>query len=116
MWECKAIHKRAVENMQYDQVCKTPTEKVGLTVRHDIRPWLLPAVNELAQRKEPLGNSDLAVLGAELTLKVAAVRESLSITSVYSDSFAHPSMVLTTGLRDASRVDFTPTIKCVFQI
>ena len=61
--------------MPYEQVGKTPAEKVGLAVRYDIQPWLLPGVNELARRKEPLGNDDLVHLGPELALKPAAARE-----------------------------------------
>ncbi|KAF8141149.1 hypothetical protein EV363DRAFT_1307235 [Boletus edulis] len=109
MWEFDAIHKRAVQNMPYERISRPSVEKVGFAVHYDIQPWFLPAVNELARRKEPLGNDDLAVLGPELALKVAAVRESFAINR-------NGLLKLTSGLRDASMVDFTSVIKSVFQL
>ena len=81
MWEFDGIHKYAVKNMPYNQICKTSAEKVALAIKYDIQPWLLPGLNELAQRKESLGNHDLELLGPEVVLKVAAVRESLTISN-----------------------------------
>jgi hypothetical protein len=114
MWEIDRIRKLAIQNMPYEQVCKTSTEKVALAVQYDIQPWLLPGLNELAQRKEPLGNHDLELLGPEMLLKVAAVRESLITTIIRSSggSFSR----LNPGSRDASKVDFTSVIKRVFQM
>ena len=114
MWECDAIHKYAIRNMPYERVGKTLVEKVGLAVRYDIQPWLLPGVNELAQRKEPLGNDDLVHLGPELVLKVAAVRESLSIS--HGNDGHQNQATLVSGSRDAGKVDFTPVIERVFQL
>jgi len=74
MWECDGIHKYAIEKMPYNEIPKSSTEKVALAVQHDIRPWLVPGLNELAKRKEPLGIQDLEILGDEMTLKVAAIR------------------------------------------
>ncbi|KAI9568841.1 hypothetical protein HD554DRAFT_679149 [Boletus coccyginus] len=109
MWECDRIHKYAIEKMPYNEIPKSPTEKVALAVQHNIQPWLLPGLNELAKRKEPLEMQDLEILGAEVTLKVAAIRESLTVCISQ-----HPR--LTSGSRDASRVDFTSAIKRVFEI
>ena len=104
------MHKDAIKNMPYEQIDKTSGEKVKLAIQYDIQPWLLPGVNELAQRKQPLGQDDLALLGPELALKVAAIRESLRV--VYRNGL--PS--LTSGSRDASNVDFTPVIKRAFEL
>ena len=83
MWEFDRIHKYAIQNMPYEQVCKTSAEKVALAIKYDIQPWLLPGLNELAKRNEPLGNHDLELLGPEVVLKVSAVRESLTISASY---------------------------------
>jgi hypothetical protein len=140
MWEFDGIHKYAVKNMPYNQIRKTSAEKVALAIKYDIQPWLLPGLNELAQRKEPLGNYDLELLGPEVVLKVAAVRESLAISnrSAYNSrcsgcgvggafvrngyhdncgsacSNDYPRHIA--GSRDASEVDFTSVVKRVFQI
>jgi hypothetical protein len=138
MWEFDGIHKYAIKNMPYNQICKTSTEKVGLAITYDIQPWLLPGLNELAQREEPLGNHDLELLGPEVVLKVGAVRESLTISkrssacngacSTYGSRNTHSTSGVTrtcstndvprliAGSRDASKVDFTSVIKRVFQI
>ncbi|KAG9312166.1 hypothetical protein JVU11DRAFT_7457 [Chiua virens] len=113
MWECDGIYKYAIENMPYRLVCRSPAEKVGLAVKYDIKSWLLPGLNELAQRQAPLGMSDFEHLGPELTLKVAAVRESLAVRT---DFDRKDRVRLVSGTRDASNVDFTSTIKRVFQI
>lgn len=108
MWEFDGIYKYAVKKMSYKQICKTSAEKVGIAFQYDIKPWLLPAMNELAKREEPLGNLELELLGPELALKVAAVRESLTIDA--------RSGILTSGSRVATKVDFTSVIKRVFGI
>ena len=110
MWEIDRIREFAIQNMPYEQVCKTSAEKVALAVQYDIQPWLLPGLNELAKRNEPLGNRDLELLGSEMVLKVAAVRESLIVKN------ASPYSRLASGPRDASKVDFTYVIKRVFQM
>ncbi|KAI9568842.1 hypothetical protein HD554DRAFT_679532 [Boletus coccyginus] len=81
-----------------------------LLLQHDIRPWLLPGLNELAKRKEPLGMQDLEILGAEVALKVAAIRES--VTTIRTGGGRR----LASGSRDASNIDFTSVIERVFEI
>ena len=94
------------------QVCKTSAEKVALAVQYDIQPWLLPGLNELAKRNEPLGNYDLELLG--MVLKVAAARESLIIIGDCDCIDDGPT--LTSGSRDANKMDFISVIKRVFQM
>lgn len=108
MWEFEGIHKYVVKKMPYNQICKNPAEKVGLAFQYDIKSWLLPGLNELAKREEPLGDYDFELLGSVLALKVAAVRESLAINRKYDTLMA--------STRDAKGVDFTPVIKHEFQI
>ncbi|KAG8221241.1 hypothetical protein J3R82DRAFT_1403 [Butyriboletus roseoflavus] len=55
MWEFDEVYKYAVKNMPYTQICKSPAEKVVIAFQYDIKPWLIPALDELAQREEPLG-------------------------------------------------------------
>lgn len=110
MWGFNEVYKHAVENMPYQQICSTPTEKVAIAVKYDIKPWLIPALNELAKREEPLGIHDLELLGPEVALKVAAVRESLTV------GYDREYCPVTSGVRRATRVDFTSIIKRVFSI
>ncbi|KIJ66004.1 hypothetical protein HYDPIDRAFT_110124 [Hydnomerulius pinastri MD-312] len=110
MWEFNEVHKIAINKVPYKSVDKSAVEKVALAFQHDIKLWLLPGLNELAQRREPLCIADAKLLGLEVTLKVAAVRESMVATvntKVDSVSWGH---------RNATGVDFTPSIQKVFQL
>ena len=115
MWQCDAIHKHAIKNMPHNQIDKTLGEKLRLAVQYHMPPWIPSGVNELVQRREPLGMDDLACLGPELTLTVAAVRESLGINN-RGGFYGAPKLISESvnGSRDASTVDFTPAIKGVF--
>jgi len=106
MWEFDRIHKYAVDKMPYTETFRNPAEKVALAVQYDIQHWLVPGLMELAKRKESLGRRDFEFLGLELTLKVAAIRESLTVTR---------NGILTAGLRDAAWVDFIDVITRVFE-
>ncbi|KAF9243217.1 hypothetical protein BU15DRAFT_43324, partial [Melanogaster broomeanus] len=124
MWQFDEIYKVAIWGMSYKSVGKSAVEKVALAFQYDIKPWLLPGLNELAQRDEPIGLKDVELLGLDVALKVAAVRESLAWQpsektdlSPYRPSFISPSSPhLTSGVRVAQVVDFTPTIKRIFHI
>lgn len=106
MWEFDQVHKYAVNKMPYTKVLRDPAEKVALAVQYDVQHWLVPGLMELAQRKEPLGSRDFEFLGPELTLKVAAIRESVT---------APRGISLIVGSRDARSLDFTQVITRVFE-
>lgn len=106
MWELDRVHKYAVKKMPYTETLRDPAEKVALAVQYDVQHWLVPGLMELARRKEPLRNRDFEFLGPELTLKVAAIRESVMP--------AHGGQLIA-GLRDAKLVDFTQVITRVFE-
>ncbi|KIM53368.1 hypothetical protein SCLCIDRAFT_39636, partial [Scleroderma citrinum Foug A] len=77
MWQFQQIHTIVLENLPNQSVEKSPTEKVALAFQYDIKHWLLPGLNQLAQRSEPINVADVQLLGLEVALKTAAVRESL---------------------------------------
>ena len=118
-WQLHQIHTIALEQLPYSSIKKSLTEKVALAFQYDIKQWLLPGLNELAQRPEPIGVEDVQLLGLEVALKIAAIRESLvfdppSKQAVRSGWGYSPSAYVTSGTRNASGVDFTPTINKVF--
>ena len=124
-WQLHQIRTIALEHLPYPFVAKSPTEKVALAFQYDIKQWLLPGLNELAQRPEPINVEDVQILGLEVALKIAAIRESLvfepSTNEVVQSgwgslhSSSSPSGHVTSGTRNARDVDFTPTIKTVFE-
>ncbi|KAG6331878.1 hypothetical protein ID866_7210 [Astraeus odoratus] len=127
MWQFEDIQTIALDNLPYSSVKKSVVKKVALAFQYDIRHWLLPGINQLARRPQPISAEDVQVLGLDVALKVAAVRESLVVTnagnagsptstigSPNGSPCRHSRHCLTTGDRYARSVDFTPTIKKVF--
>lgn len=104
MWEMEDLHSLALRNLKYPTGWKSAVEKLALALEHEITDWIVPGVNELARRQEPISVEDTQILGLETALKVAAVRESL-----VTDGFR-----LTAGCRTAANVDFAPIIKEIF--
>ncbi|KAH7883264.1 hypothetical protein F5I97DRAFT_1903676 [Phlebopus sp. FC_14] len=113
LWEFDDVHKFAIHEVPYASVQKEPAEKVALAFQYDIEPWLLPALNELAQRPEPINKDDVELLGLEVALKVAAVRESLTVAQ---NSDRYNPLRIVAGSRDAGRVDFSSRIKEIFKM
>jgi len=139
MWQFQQIRAIALEHMPYTFVEISPVEKVALAFQYDIKQWLLPGLNQLAQRSEPVNVEDVQLLGLEVALKIAAVRESLvfeppqpshryQLSHGYQSSFrpfnpmppprTSPGPVdhIASSTRNASDVDFTPTIKKIFEL
>jgi len=121
MWEFDDVHKSSVKMVAYHSVKKSPVEKVALAFQHDIKGWLVPGLDELAKRPEPIGIKDVDLLGLDVAMKVAAVRESLTLgtkpPSALKQRRGEPaSACLLSGPRDVSTVDFTHTVKRIFQL
>jgi hypothetical protein len=49
--------------------------KIKLAIDYHVEEWLLPALNSLVQRAEPMDIDDANRLGVDYTLKIAAIRE-----------------------------------------
>lgn len=106
MWQMEELHCLALKNLKYPAGWKSATEKLALALKHEINAWLVPGINELARRPEPISVEDTQVLGLETALKVAAVRESL----------VPNGLRLAAGSRDAANVDFTDVIREIFNL
>lgn len=80
MWGFATARTLAITNLS--QMPMGPIEKIILAKHHDVSQWLVPALNELAQREAPLDMRDASqlepVVGWDFILKVAQVREKLS--------------------------------------
>ena len=112
MWEFEDVFRNSVPRLKYHSVKMRPVEKVALALHYDMQEWLVAGLDELAKRPEPIGIEDVDLLGLDVALKLAAVRESLCMGK---------TLVGVTGFMsgerpDASKVDFTRTVRKVFQI
>ena len=117
MWQFQQVRTLALQKLPYKSVRKTAAEKVALAFQYDIEKWLLPGLNELARRQQPISVEDVQLLGLEVALKVAAVRESHVSQNPGTSGFgaAHGPRVIT-GPRNASHVDFRPIIRKTFEL
>lgn len=121
LWQFDKLYERATEQLPYDKVPKSAVEKVALAFDYDLREWLVPGLNDLARRPEPMTKKDVELLGIECALKVAAVRETIVMTSVRGGDGSHhyglrPRRQIYSGTRNAAGVDFTHAIKRVFDL
>ncbi|KIK24473.1 hypothetical protein PISMIDRAFT_410337 [Pisolithus microcarpus 441] len=55
-------------------------DRVVLSQRYYIKNWLLPALNELARRPEPITLEEAKRMGIDVALKLASVRERVTVT------------------------------------
>ena len=129
MWHFQQIRTIALENLPYSSVKKSPVEKVALAFQYDIKRWLLPGLNQLAQRPEPINVEDVQLLGLEVALKIAEVRESFTFGSSIPEDPPNKSEaprapprpgsvghIAPRKARNASKVDFTPIIQEIFEL
>jgi hypothetical protein len=83
MWEFGEIRKLAIGKLS--QLIIDAVERVVIARDYHIVEWLIPSINVLAQRKEPMGVLDVSCLGWDYVLKIAEVRESFSAGVLQSD-------------------------------
>ncbi|KAI6046289.1 hypothetical protein EDC04DRAFT_3086367 [Pisolithus marmoratus] len=93
MWQMEELHRAALNRLKYSAVRKSAVEKLALALEYEIQHWIVPAVNELARRPQPISVEDTQILGLETASKVAAVRErliseSLCLTARGKDAIA----------------------------
>jgi len=111
MWQFQQVRTLALQKLPYRWVRKSAAEKVALAFQYDIEQWLIPGLNQLARRQEPISVEDVQLLGLDVALKVAAIRESH-----VSQNPGNSGRVVTLGTRNARQVDFTPIIKKTFEL
>ncbi|EIW77540.1 hypothetical protein CONPUDRAFT_15978, partial [Coniophora puteana RWD-64-598 SS2] len=74
-WDFPAAYELAVRKLTH--AAMDPVDKVVLAYKYDIKPWLKPALNELANRSKSMALNDVGKVGLDIVLKMTAVRESL---------------------------------------
>jgi hypothetical protein len=105
MWSFENLRDLAIDNMS--ELSIDPVERAALANEFHIDKWLLPALNELAQREEAIGIEEARRLGWETALQIAAVRESFI---AWNEKVAF-------GPRGArTQIDFTGRIRAVLDI
>lgn len=81
MWDFVTIREFAIAKIA--PLLVDAVDKVVLARDYHVDEWLLPGLNSLAQRVEPLSLGDYKRLGAETAVEIAAIRESAVYNSYY---------------------------------
>lgn len=106
MWNFEGLRSLAIQSMS-GLPDNDAVEKAALAGEYQIDEWLLPALNELAQREEPISIEEARRLGWEVALQLSAVRESFI---AWNEKMAF-------GARGARpHIDFTGRIRTVMGI
>ncbi|KAF8331264.1 hypothetical protein F5887DRAFT_1081271 [Amanita rubescens] len=74
LWDMEDVKEEAVEKMT-PLLENQPAKQVKLSLEHDVGEWLIPGLQRLVQRAEPLNRDDFALIGLDYALKVMALRE-----------------------------------------
>jgi len=115
MWEFDEIRKLAIRKMSALDI--DTVEKVVIARDYQVGEWLVPTINTLAQREQPLGVQDVNRLGWDYVLKVAEVRESLSSPNSGGSTYCRYCHTYGIGHGGVDRMghDFTEVIRRVFE-
>ncbi|KAF9239120.1 hypothetical protein BU15DRAFT_62137 [Melanogaster broomeanus] len=115
LWEFGVIRKKAIEALEALPI--TPVDRIALATQYDIEDWMIPSINAMAQRPEPIGVEDVQRLGLDVALKIASVRERVSLRTVVVNGRAI-KMELGVGPRDPTTktLDFTSIICTTFNL
>lgn len=54
---------------------KLPAMQVKLSLEHGVEEWLVPGLNQLVQREEPLNKDDVDLIGLDYALRIMTLRE-----------------------------------------
>ena len=54
---------------------KQPAKQVKLSLEHGVEEWLVPGLNRLVQRAEPLNKDDVDFIGLDYALQIMTLRE-----------------------------------------
>ncbi|KDQ50884.1 hypothetical protein JAAARDRAFT_62915 [Jaapia argillacea MUCL 33604] len=73
MWQFEAVRALSIEEIAKQDI--GVVDKIALANKYQVTDWLLPALNALAQREDPIGEDDAGKLGISWALKMASVRE-----------------------------------------
>ncbi|KIJ19314.1 hypothetical protein PAXINDRAFT_127452 [Paxillus involutus ATCC 200175] len=111
LWEFDDARKTAIEALEALPV--PPVDKFAMAMQYDIKDWVPPALNAIAQRPEPIGVGDVDRLGLDVALKIASVREQ---ACVYSTHYQEDSVRVGPRHPLLQNFDFTPTICTMFNL
>ncbi|KAG6329035.1 hypothetical protein ID866_10054 [Astraeus odoratus] len=120
-WDFKATRQAAIDALDVLQI--GPIDRVVLFLQYDIKDKLLLALNQLAQRVEPISLEEAHQMGVDVALKLTWVREKLKVlpgpTSYSCRCYAPQNIGLfVSDSRDSAAqcCDFSEAIRTTFAL
>ncbi|KAI6106215.1 hypothetical protein EV401DRAFT_2060475 [Pisolithus croceorrhizus] len=77
-WNFERLRQAAIDALTESGI--GAVDRAVLSQRYYIKNWLLPALNELARRPEPITLEEARRMGVDIALKLASVRERVTVT------------------------------------
>jgi hypothetical protein len=74
LWDMEDGKAEAIQKMT-PLLEKQPAKQVKLSVEHGVVEWLVPGLNQLVQRAEPLNKDDIDLIGLDYALQIMTLRE-----------------------------------------
>ncbi|PFH47360.1 hypothetical protein AMATHDRAFT_152243, partial [Amanita thiersii Skay4041] len=110
MWEMDVIKTKAIRELT-PLLTNKPTLQVKLAVESQVEEWLVPGLNKLVQREEPIDREDVNMIGLDFALKIMTLREDYGCSHRWS-SAGNPGM----QRRGAITADVSNEIRARFSI
>ncbi|KAK2467422.1 hypothetical protein APHAL10511_000657 [Amanita phalloides] len=83
LWEMEDVKANAIEQMT-PLLKKLPAKQVKLSLEYAVEKWLVPGLNRLVQREEPLDKNDVEMIGWDYALKIMVLREDCHLSPEWS--------------------------------
>ncbi|KAI6046772.1 hypothetical protein EDC04DRAFT_1248639 [Pisolithus marmoratus] len=117
MWCFEKLRQASIDALAKSGI--GPVDKVALSHRYHIKDWLLPALNELARRPEPITTEEAKRMGIDIALKLASIRERGAVTAqshCHYCSYRRNENITVGSCRDPrlQNCDFSDQIRSMF--
>ncbi|KAI6037102.1 hypothetical protein BKA83DRAFT_4171815 [Pisolithus microcarpus] len=88
-WNFESLRQASINALMESGI--GAVDRVVLSQQYHIENWLLPALNELARRQEPVSLEEAKRMGIDIALQLASVRERVTVTmQTYPSAFGNP--------------------------
>ncbi|KIK79645.1 hypothetical protein PAXRUDRAFT_834006 [Paxillus rubicundulus Ve08.2h10] len=134
LWEFSKVRQAAINKLGCFATIPL-AKKIALAYEHDVQSWLLPTMQELVRRPEPISMEEARCMGFETALKLASVREQVAFRIVpqqlrcqgyncnvirgggFDKTHQYTTTELIPGPRvDVRELDFTPILCTTFNL
>ncbi|KAF8632494.1 hypothetical protein AX15_001861 [Amanita polypyramis BW_CC] len=82
-WQMEDVRAVAITRMT-PLLEKVPEKQIKLSLEYNIEEWLVPGINRLARRDQPLDKNDIEEIGLDCALKIMTLREDCNFDASYN--------------------------------